>query len=646
MCTPDNKQPEGDAPEPRPIMSVRNLNFSYDTAKKTDIVGLDCLVKPNSKVVLVGANGAGKSTLIRVLTGLIWTSDVSFDEFDINGREKVNDQVNGIAYLGERWKRRRTGFEGVCPYTLDTAPTEMFVKWQKDHKERRDELVKVLGVNLDWRLNECSDGQRKKIRLMFKLLKPFKLAIIDEFAADLDIFSRNRFFNYLTKECEERGASVVFATHIFDQVDLWATHVMFMQLDGTLSPVHPLQSLPAYTEILARTGVHRAMCPMYTLILEEMQRQYRKENVILEGVVKQPLDDDMQIITDSDETVSTKPPIDVKNLSFSYIKNKPTITSLNLTVPPNSKVLLVGANGAGKSTLVRMLTGQIWTNMEYDEFSINGTSQPNDQQNGVTYLGSAWKRQQTAFEGMCPYTVDCSASEMFEKWQAQHRDRRDELVKCLGIDLNWRMNECSDGQRKKVRIMIKLLRPWKVCIIDEFAADLDILSRSHFFDYLSKECAARGASVVYATHIFDQADEWASHICFMQLDRILSPIHSLQNFPAYKEVLARSGTNRAMCPMYVLVMEELERQYRGSGLFVEDYASVEDAIMSEQSKELAADRFDIEKSRDQNNHVSGRLTRQLDKAEQEVRRAKRIATRGESTEERTTADQNHAGMVE
>ncbi len=147
---------------------------------------------------------------------MIWGDDVSYDEFDINGREKVNDQVNGVAYLGERWKRRRTGFEGVCPYTLDTAPTEMFVKWQNDHRERRDELVKVLGVNMDWRMNECSDGQRKKVRLMFKLLKPFKLAIIDEFAADLDIFSRKRFFDYLTKECEERGASVVFATHIFE----------------------------------------------------------------------------------------------------------------------------------------------------------------------------------------------------------------------------------------------------------------------------------------------------------------------------------------------------------------------------------------------------------------------------------------------
>ena len=89
--------------------------------------------------------------------------------------------MNGVAYLGKRWKKYRTGFEEVFPYTLDIAPKVMFVKWQKDHHEQHDELVKVLGVNLDWRMNECLDGQRKKVWLMFKLLKLFKLAIIDEF---------------------------------------------------------------------------------------------------------------------------------------------------------------------------------------------------------------------------------------------------------------------------------------------------------------------------------------------------------------------------------------------------------------------------------------------------------------------------------
>jgi len=407
--------------------------------------------------------------------------------------------------------------------------------------------------------------------------------------------------------------------------------------------VSRIKSLPEYQEILARSGENRAMCPMYTLILEEMERQYTNYGGIdMKHTVKKRKEDESDSSMDinnkmeEDSSSTNKPLIVAKNLSFSYIRGKPTLSNLNLVVPPKAKILLVGANGAGKSTLIRMLTGQIWTGMEYDEFSVNGATKPNDQNNGVCYLGNTWKRQQTGFNGICPYSIDCAASEMFAKWQADHVERRDELVKVLGIDLNWRMNQVSDGQRKKVQIMIKLLKPFQVCIIDEFAADLDILSRSHFFDYLARECEERSASVVYATHIYDLADTWASHIAFMKLDRVLSPIHKLDELDAYKEVLARSGDQRAMCPMYVLVMEELRRQYRESNLVVEDYKNgnndqdLMDVIMSEQCNEGAGNRFDTEREKDQNNWTAGRLTSQLRKEEEEAQRTKRIAARLEA----------------
>lgn len=202
----------------KPIVTIKNLTFCYE-AGKPNIAGLDCVIQPNSKVILVGANGAGKSTLLRILTGQIFMG-LTHDTFDINGMARANDQFNGVAYLGGTWKRRRTGFEGVCPYTMDSPASEMMEKWQNEFKDRRDELVRVLGINLKWKMNECSDGQRKKVRIMIKLLRPFQLCVIDEFAADLDIFSRKRFFDFLTRECEERGASVVYCTHIFDQVRL------------------------------------------------------------------------------------------------------------------------------------------------------------------------------------------------------------------------------------------------------------------------------------------------------------------------------------------------------------------------------------------------------------------------------------------
>jgi len=333
-----------------------------------------------------------------------------------------------------------------------------------------------------------------------------------------------------------------------------------------------------------------------------------------------------------EQTRSSKPVVSVKNLNFAYdAAGKPNLVNLNCVIEPNSKIILVGANGAGKSTLLRILTGQIWTGLDYDEFDINGNSRPNDQNNGVAYLGGTWKRRRTGFEGVCPYTMDSAAGSMMEKWQIQYRERRDELVRVLGINLNWRMHECSDGQRKKVRLMIKLLKPFQLCIIDEFAADLDIFSRKRFFDYLSKECEERGASVVYATHIFDQADAWATHVAFMQLDKVLSPIHPLATYAPYREILARTGADRAMCPMYVLVLEELERQYREqSDVFVEDNQCLADVIMEEQGKELAGDRFESEQQGDQTGWLPGRLTRQLNNAEKQEAREKRARARLEA----------------
>ena len=209
--------------------------------------------------------------------------------------------------------------------------------------------------------------------------------------------------------------------------------------------------------------------------------------------------------------------------------------------------------------------------------------------------------------------MDIAARGMMEKWQQEHLERRDELVRVLGINLDWRMHECSDGQRKKVRIMIKLLRPFQLCIIDEFAADLDIFSRARFFDYLSSECEKRGASVVYATHIFDHADLWASHVTFMQLDRVLSPVHELQSYEPYQEILARTGVNRAMCPMYVLVLEELERQYRNhSKLFADnaDNQCLADVIMDTQSHEVEGDHHEFVREK-ATGWVDGRLAREL-----------------------------------
>eukprot|EP00854_Cymbomonas_tetramitiformis_P018206 gene18206-21689_t len=323
-----------------------------------------------------------------------------------------------------------------------------------------------------------------------------------------------------------------------------------------------------------------------------------------------------------------RPVVTIKNLNFSFDKTKLNMQGVDCVLPANSKVILVGPNGAGKSTLLRIMCGGIFMGLEHDEFDINGSPNATDQCNGVAYLGGEGfmgVRRQTGMGGTDPFTHDIMARNIMKVWQEENMERRDELVRVMGINLDWHMNECSDGQRKKVKIMIKLLKPFKLAVIDEFAAELDIFSRKRLFDYFTEQCSKYGASVVYATHIFDQADEWATHIAFMQLDKTLSPVHYLKEYAPYQEVLARSGAQRAMCPMYTLVHEELERQYLAhSGLFTEGQQcitdiNVTDVIMEAQRHEKADEAHIVKAERDASSWIDGRLVRQF--AEEEEKKA-------------------------
>ena len=63
---------------------------------------------------------------------------------------------------------------------------------------------------------------------MLSLLKPFKLLIIDEFLNELDIVIRDKLFNYINKELNIRNGALIYATHIFDNLEKWMNRVVYI----------------------------------------------------------------------------------------------------------------------------------------------------------------------------------------------------------------------------------------------------------------------------------------------------------------------------------------------------------------------------------------------------------------------------------
>jgi CCR4-NOT complex subunit CAF16 len=214
--------------------------------------------------------------------------------------------------------------------------------------------------------------------------------------------------------------------------------------------------------------------------------------------------------------------IEVTNLTFGYSTTSFTglseagngfiLNNLNLKLPTGSRCLVIGANGSGKSTLLRILSGKHLTKAENQlngqpsSAKVLGLHAFHDTRLNFhrTCLDCDWGMRTVAFVGCSvPLMADIAVKNMMEKLQESYPERRDELVELLGIDLNWRMHQLSDGQRRRVQIFMGLLRPFKILLLDEVTTSLDVCVRQDLLQWLVRESDERGASIIYATHIFD-----------------------------------------------------------------------------------------------------------------------------------------------
>ena len=225
--------------------------------------------------------------------------------------------------------------------------------------------------------------------------------------------------------------------------------------------------------------------------------------------------------------------IDIKNLTFSYAagstgstlddRNGNTILSdLNLTLTKGSRCLLIGANGSGKSTLLRILAGRHLTKTDGKEqqhyVKVLGLNAFHDTRLNFhrASLDCDWGMRNVAFVGAAvPLMADIPVHQMMAKLQASYPARRQELLTMLGIDENWRMHQLSDGQRRRVQLFLGLIRPFQVLLLDEITTSLDVCVRQDLLRWLVQESDERGATIVYATHIFDGLDDWATHLYYL-----------------------------------------------------------------------------------------------------------------------------------
>ena len=110
------------------------------------------------------------------------------------------------------------------------VPTLLASVGGNHYPDRRDQLVQILDIDLTWHMHAVSDGERRRVQLAMGLLRPWCVLLLDEITVDLDLLSRSNFLAFLKRETETRSCTIVYATHILDNLAGWPTHLVHMHL--------------------------------------------------------------------------------------------------------------------------------------------------------------------------------------------------------------------------------------------------------------------------------------------------------------------------------------------------------------------------------------------------------------------------------
>ena len=189
------------------------------------------------------------------------------------------------------------------------------------------------------------------------------------------------------------------------------------------------------------------------------------------------------------------------------------VRGVNISIRPGETLALLGPNGAGKSTTIDMMLGLI--RPDSGTVTLFGSSPADAVQAGVvggmlqtgSLLGYLSVRELVVMvASLYPHPLDVS-----------------EVLRLTGTTefADRPTTKLSGGQTQRVRMAIALVADPDLLILDEPTAALDVEGRRDFWTSM-RAVAARGKTVVFATHYLEEADAYADRIVLMARGRVVA----------------------------------------------------------------------------------------------------------------------------
>lgn len=192
------------------------------------------------------------------------------------------------------------------------------------------------------------------------------------------------------------------------------------------------------------------------------------------------------------------------------------VDRLSLKVPAGSVFGLLGPNGAGKTTTIRMIMDIIAPDSGMVLFGGRRRSAHDFHRIGYLPEERGLYRKMKVIEqlvflgrlhGLATKAAAEGASDWLERLGLADRAER-------------KVEELSKGQQQKIQLAGTLIHDPELVILDEPFSGLDPINQSLFKDALA-EFRQRGRTVLFSTHVMEQAEKLCDHIALISDGRVV-----------------------------------------------------------------------------------------------------------------------------
>jgi ABC-2 type transport system ATP-binding protein len=177
----------------------------------------------------LGPNGAGKSTTLRTLLGFMKPTSGSCR---VMGHDSHADTIAMHRQVGNlpsefSLENRMTGFQLISLYAS--------LRGCESALNHASELAERLDADLHRPMRRLSRGNKQKIGLIQALFHQPEVVVLDEPTGGLDPLVQEEFLS-IVRECRDRGQTVLFSSHVLNDVERVADRVGMIR-DGELVAV-------------------------------------------------------------------------------------------------------------------------------------------------------------------------------------------------------------------------------------------------------------------------------------------------------------------------------------------------------------------------------------------------------------------------